>query len=280
MRNLCTFVLALSVLAAARPALAADYVFTIDSSQSSVLVTAELIEFGLDDSDTSTVGGAISAALTPDGGPFSQIHITGLDVALLQQIDIFLDGNIFQGDIIATGNGLALLMDEETYGLPGPPAAVDGVGDFNQTGNLVQGAGVISYTGSGLIFGLLGSGSINLLDYPPAPVDLGGNVVDDGDTVVLTMPIHAVQSYDVQGIATVIITISGTLVATAPSQGGAPIPGDLDGNGCVSQSDLGILLADFGCTAGVGNCPGDTDGDGDTDQSDLGVLLGNFGVGC
>jgi hypothetical protein len=57
-----------------------------------------------------------------------------------------------------------------------------------------------------------------------------------------------------------------------------PLPGDLDGDGCVGQSDLGILLADWGCTGG--NCPGDCDGDGDTDQADLGVLLAYWGEGC
>ncbi len=55
-------------------------------------------------------------------------------------------------------------------------------------------------------------------------------------------------------------------------------PGDLNGDGCVDQADLGILLADWGCTGG--DCPGDCDGDGDTDQSDLGILLAHWGEGC
>lgn len=58
------------------------------------------------------------------------------------------------------------------------------------------------------------------------------------------------------------------------------IPGDLNGDGCVNQSDLGILLADYGCTAGPGLCPGDIDGDGKTGQSDLGILLAHYGEGC
>jgi YVTN family beta-propeller protein len=62
--------------------------------------------------------------------------------------------------------------------------------------------------------------------------------------------------------------------------GGAPCPGDFDDDGDVDQSDLGVLLADFGCTDGIGNCEGDIDGDGDTDQSDLGVLLAAFGQPC
>jgi hypothetical protein len=56
------------------------------------------------------------------------------------------------------------------------------------------------------------------------------------------------------------------------------IPGDLNGDHCVDQADLGILLADWDCTGG--NCPGDCDNDGDTDQGDLGILLANWGTGC
>ncbi len=56
------------------------------------------------------------------------------------------------------------------------------------------------------------------------------------------------------------------------------IPGDLNGDGCVDQTDLGILLADWGCTGG--DCPGDCNGDGDTNQSDLGILLAHWGEGC
>jgi len=57
-----------------------------------------------------------------------------------------------------------------------------------------------------------------------------------------------------------------------------PLPGDLNGDGCVDQADLGILLADWGCAGG--DCPGDCDGDGDTDHSDLGILLAHWGEGC
>jgi hypothetical protein len=55
-------------------------------------------------------------------------------------------------------------------------------------------------------------------------------------------------------------------------------PGDLNGDWCVDQSDLGILLADWGCTDG--DCLGDCDNDGDTDQADLGILLAHWGEGC
>ncbi len=54
--------------------------------------------------------------------------------------------------------------------------------------------------------------------------------------------------------------------------------GDLDGDYDIDQADLGVLLADWGCTGG--GCPGDCDNDGDTDQSDLGILLAHFGRSC
>ncbi len=53
------------------------------------------------------------------------------------------------------------------------------------------------------------------------------------------------------------------------------IPGDLNGDGCVDQADLGILLAAYNQTDA-----GDLDDDGDTDQADLGILLGNYNAGC
>ena len=57
---------------------------------------------------------------------------------------------------------------------------------------------------------------------------------------------------------------------------GGPCVGDLDGDGDTDHSDLGILLADWGCTF---DCVGDLDGDDDTDHSDLGILLADWGCG-
>jgi hypothetical protein len=55
--------------------------------------------------------------------------------------------------------------------------------------------------------------------------------------------------------------------------------GDFDGDGAVTQADLGILLAAFDNCPGP-NCPGDANGDGVVDQQDLGILLANFGQEC
>ncbi|MBL9150519.1 MAG: hypothetical protein JNM94_17670 [Phycisphaerae bacterium] len=50
-------------------------------------------------------------------------------------------------------------------------------------------------------------------------------------------------------------------------------PADLDGNGSVGPTDLGILLGGWGPNGGAG----DLDGDGDVDPTDLGILLGAWG---
>jgi len=54
-----------------------------------------------------------------------------------------------------------------------------------------------------------------------------------------------------------------------------PCIGDLDGDGSTGQSDLGILLGDWGCEGS--DCVGDLDGDGTTGQADLGILLSDWG---
>ncbi|MBN2431840.1 MAG: hypothetical protein JXQ27_10205 [Acidobacteria bacterium] len=51
--------------------------------------------------------------------------------------------------------------------------------------------------------------------------------------------------------------------------------GDLDGNGCVDDIDLGLLMVFYGHGAA-----GDLDGDGDTDYSDLGILMSRWGNNC
>lgn len=54
----------------------------------------------------------------------------------------------------------------------------------------------------------------------------------------------------------------------------ATSPADLDGDGCVGASDLGVLLANWGTSTPT---VGDLDGDGRVGASDLGVLLVDWG---
>ncbi len=57
-------------------------------------------------------------------------------------------------------------------------------------------------------------------------------------------------------------------------------PGDLDNDADVDLSDLGVVLASYGCTSSTGPCAGDIDADGDVDLSDLGVVLVAYGRPC
>jgi hypothetical protein len=58
-------------------------------------------------------------------------------------------------------------------------------------------------------------------------------------------------------------------------------PWDLNEDGCVNQTDLGILLAAYGTTSEDPDwdCTADIDADYDVDESDLGSLLAHWGEG-
>jgi hypothetical protein len=51
-------------------------------------------------------------------------------------------------------------------------------------------------------------------------------------------------------------------------------PGDLDADEDIDLSDLGIVVADYGCT---GTCPGDVNGDGITNLADLMAVVQDWG---
>lgn len=80
---------------------------------------------------------------------------------------------------------------------------------------------------------------------------------------------------DFTPIGDVIYTANQTIPA-----GGAPCPGDVDGNNVVDVTDLGTLLGNFGTASGASREDGDLSGDGAVDVTDLGELLSNFGATC
>lgn len=69
-------------------------------------------------------------------------------------------------------------------------------------------------------------------------------------------------------------------IADADDSNGNGIPdvcevtGDLDGDGVVGATDLGILLGSWGACPRRGTCAADLDGDGAVGATDLGLLLG------
>ncbi len=118
-------------------------------------------------------------------------------------------------------------------------------------------------SGSAYLFGTITGWQIaKLLPSDGAPDDLFGSVAIDSDTAIV-----GARWDDDNG------SESGS--AYVFDVGGAPCPGDLDGDNDVDQDDLGILLTCYEINDG-----GDCDDDGDTDQSDLGILLAHYGTIC
>lgn len=60
--------------------------------------------------------------------------------------------------------------------------------------------------------------------------------------------------------------------------GGSRVLGDIDGNGCVDDTDLARVLTAFGAVCV--DCPEDINKDGIIDDTDLAIVLTQFGAGC
>ncbi len=99
-------------------------------------------------------------------------------------------------------------------------------------------------------------------------IDLGGGAYEVALTATAAVGVDrfAVQVTDSLGVVRHLIPSPRLLVQDAAA--------DLDGDGVVDLSDLGVQLANWGGTGG-----GDIDGDGDVDLSDLGAMLVNFQPG-
>ena len=106
--------------------------------------------------------------------------------------------------------------------------------------------------------------------------NMGGAVFGDPMTMGAGAHPDSIRAADLDGDSDAELIVANrdsnsVSVITNQTCSGPGIPGDLDGDGDVDQSDLGILLASY-----LQNDGGDIDGDGDTDQSDLGILLANY----
>lgn len=114
------------------------------------------------------------------------------------------------------------------------------------------------------------SGEFSRLPWPrvgdtmPGPDDAGIEVPAVFDLQVDSLP----ADWDVEEIE-----------MGGGGESGQPLPGpegDVDGNGCVDDADLLIVLFNFGNQGGTG----DVNNDGTVDDADLLIVLFNFGSGC
>ena len=256
-----------TVLGLTDTTLAGSYIhnFTVDQSQSSIeLYVYVNLGFPLgndDDSDFSPVLGTVRATLTPELGDFTAIHITDLGLSLTEDLSLTL----FGGLMTAQGSNISLRLGDG-YGLAGAPTSVTAT-SFNQTGNLVQGLGTVTYESQ------LESDTYDLADEPPGDADFTGTAYDDGSTITITftinIPLDLGEGIDGYGL------FSGTIVAQAPS---SLLPGDVNSDGFVGGYDGTQILSNWGKT-GQTWAEGDLSGDGTVDGSDFTELLTHWGTG-
>jgi hypothetical protein len=191
-----------------------DQVFTIDSSQSRLNISASLsTSFGSDSaSDASDVSGTLTVDLDPLSEPFSTIQITDLDATLTEGISLnfsFAFG-LAGVNVIAQPGALTITMVE-----PGPPSAVAANGDFLQANNTTRVMGTVNVDGTGLADGAVTEGDQSL--DVQAVLDFDGQILQAGNTLTLTTPIAFNGTFDVSG-NTITLSLSGDLVATSMVQ--------------------------------------------------------------
>jgi hypothetical protein len=219
-----------------------------------------------DGKNWSDVPGAVSTGANPG---FPVVAMTAFDDGSGSKL--FISGNFNEAQHGAPGNGI-ITWNGQTWGKAdaGLPAAGEYASDFAVTGD---GKGALLHAiGSKTAWRWTGRSWVKIQQEPINSVSFTtcGAGFDDGKGLRLYV---GGSIYLGAGHWPNIVRSKSTI-------GSANNCGDLNGDGVVNQQDLGILLGDWGCTAGVGLCPGDCDNDGDTDQSDLGILLSNWEKQC
>ena len=188
--------------------------------------------------------------------PGSQIHFSGTLVNLIGWLDPYRFPGFGNTELICEGGNGHVAQLEVACTDYGPNM----IGFYENDKN---------FAWAGLTLGGDDVGQLQLIDNEHGP----------GDALyVYTLTAGPGSLLDLNGIT--LYYVVSNIDPDATIINGTPIPiipGDVDGDGDVDQADLGVLLADWGCTGG--DCPGDINGDGDTDQSDLGVLLAHWGEG-
>jgi hypothetical protein len=171
---------------------------------------------------------------------------------------------------------VVILYDDDTYN-GAPPAAVWahlGTLDGNGMDWTTFSADVTDVTSDTLPAGWNGAGDEDPVTFEPV-LPAGrtwANVLQGVDRIEFTTSVPGWFF----GFTNFNVSIDNVRITPITTD----CPGDLDGSNTVDQADLGILLANFGCSGRPGACTGDLNGDGEVNQADLGILLANFGASC
>ena len=121
------------------------------------------------------------------------------------------------------------------------------------------------------------SGAARLLLRKGQALDLKG---DGSDVRVVGDPAYSAAeaprlNNNGEALLLVAFTDGSSALIVAELDAGPPSnPADLNGDGVVNGTDLGLLLGSWGACPG---CPADLNGDGVVNGTDLGLLLGAWG---
>lgn len=166
-----------------------------------------------EDTQQSPVTGTVVASVTPAAAPFTEAHVTDLDLRLASALTLRVRFTLpFIGELGRIT--VETLADSIRVGLleAGAPAAVAG-GSFSQKGNVLGLRGVGHVTGSGLASSLPSGPQRFDTD---AFVDLDdAALVPLGDGYRLELPIRFEGTFDIQGNE-VTVLLDGRVAATAP----------------------------------------------------------------
>ena len=183
--------------------------FVVDPTQSGVLFKANLdTSIGSDeDQDSSAVAGLVAARVAPNIAPFSEIHLTAMNLTLTDGLSIsFRFGILGRLDADVDPDSMQLLLAR-----PGAPAAVtDSL--FAQPGNEIGIAGTLNLDASGAL-------TVAISDGPQAldvltQGDLNGTLAQRDTTLHLAMPLALAGTFDVGG-NTVDVTVEGFVAGDA-----------------------------------------------------------------
>ena len=184
--------------------------FVVDTTQSGVSFKAKLDSaIGSDeDLDSSAVTGLVAARVVPNVAPFSEIHLTAMDLTLTDGLSIsFRFGILGRLDADVDPDSMRLFIDR-----PGAPAAVsDGL--FAQPGNEIGITGMLNLDASGALSAAISDGP-QALDVV-ALGDLNGALTQRDTTLHLAMPLSFAGTFDVSG-NTVDVTVEGFVAGDAP----------------------------------------------------------------
>jgi hypothetical protein len=157
---------------------------------------------------------------------------------------------------------------------PAPPAAQDALFPPNQTGNTFKGSAAFAWHEvSVTVIGARARWEINGTPIITIDATIGNpfSGLDGNVAVGYEDPFSSISGNPVMSFG----LVDNVKVLTA-----GDLEGDVNGDGVVNITDLGILLSNFGIPSGATLGQGDVSGDGAVNITDLGIVLAAFGTSC